>query len=148
MIEFAYVVYDVPSTLVKVKSIEHDERRRGINPTTPRMQFYPTITEYPQIEPQKQPATLSTPSLESNESRSGDKICFLEFAKEYRSTLATREHSSPDTNDLLRLTTASHFMPRLTPESLSTSAGKEDEVTSSEEAAAAANDRLHFKKGN
>ncbi|XP_011494535.1 PREDICTED: nuclear receptor subfamily 2 group F member 5-like [Ceratosolen solmsi marchali] len=41
---------------------------------------------------------------------------------------------------------AAHFMPRPTPEPLSNSAGKEDEVTSSEEAAAAANDRLHFKK--
>ncbi|XP_031786355.1 photoreceptor-specific nuclear receptor isoform X2 [Nasonia vitripennis] len=53
-----------------------------------------------------------------------------------------------DTRDLLRLTTAGHFMPRPAPEPLeplSTSAGKEDEVTSSEEAAAA-NDRLQYKK--
>ncbi|KAJ8667113.1 hypothetical protein QAD02_008775, partial [Eretmocerus hayati] len=50
------------------------------------------------------------------------------------------------TSDLLRLTTAAHFIPRPTPEPLSTSAGKEDEVTSSEEAAAAANDRLQLKK--
>ncbi|XP_023245725.1 nuclear receptor subfamily 2 group E member 1-like [Copidosoma floridanum] len=52
------------------------------------------------------------------------------------------------TGDLLRLTTAAHLMsrPALAERPLSTSAGKEDEVTSSEEAAAAANDRIQFKK--
>ena len=67
-------------------------------------------------------------------------------SKELRNLIIIQLQLILDSNDLLRFSTATHFLPRTSTEHLAPAA-KEDEVTSSEEAGKF-DDRIELKKCN